>query len=53
MATQLFTPEALSALLTPGIGERWAAVQERLHPLLAELAERVGAAAGQRFARQW
>jgi hypothetical protein len=49
----LFSPEALSSLLTPGIGERWAAVQEQLHPILAELAGRVGEEAGRRFPRQW
>src|SRR5689334_2759246 len=53
MSTRLFTQEALSSLLTPGIAERWAAVQERLHPLLAELAARVGDEAGGRFPRQW
>lgn len=49
----LFTQEALSALLTPGAAERWAAVEERLHPAMAGLAERVRAAAARRHPRLW
>ncbi|MFQ3661189.1 MAG: hypothetical protein SNJ69_02225 [Chloroflexaceae bacterium] len=49
----LFSPEALAALTTPGVTERWTAVQERLHPLLAALAEQVRAAALRRYPRQW
>lgn len=53
MSTPLFTPEALGALNVPGVAERWAAVQERLHPPLAALAEQVGAAAARRLPRLW
>ncbi len=49
----LFPPEALAALATPGVAERWAAVQARLHPALAALAEHVRAAAARRFPREW
>jgi hypothetical protein len=49
----LFTQESLSSLLTPGATERWEAVQERLHPALAALAEQVRAAAARRLPRQW
>lgn len=49
----LFTQEALESLLTPGAAERWAAVEERLHPALVALAEQVRAAATARFPRQW
>jgi hypothetical protein len=51
--TPLFPPESLAALGVPGIAERWAAVQERLHPRLVALAEQVSAAAAERFPRQW
>jgi len=50
---QLFPPAALAALATPGVGERWAAVQERLHPALAQLAEQLRVAAARRYPRQW
>jgi hypothetical protein len=49
----LFPPEALAALLTPGAAERWAAVEQRLHPHLAALAEQLRAVAARRFPRQW
>lgn len=49
----LFPPEALAALTTPGVAERWTAVQERLHPLLAALADQVRVAAMRRYSRQW
>jgi hypothetical protein len=49
----IFPPEALSALAAPGAAERWAAVQEQLHPRLVALAEQVGAAAAGRFPRLW
>ncbi|MCU0490196.1 MAG: AAA family ATPase [Chloroflexaceae bacterium] len=49
----IFPPESLAALLSPGINERWAAVQEQLHPRLATLAERVQAEAARRLPRQW
>lgn len=48
-----FTPEVLGALLVPGIGERWAAVQARLHPALAALAEALRAEGLRRFPREW
>ncbi|GAB4192699.1 MAG: AAA family ATPase [Roseiflexaceae bacterium] len=53
LTTPAFTPEALAALLVPGVGERWAAVQERLHPLLAALAEQLRAEAARRLPREW
>ena len=34
-----FTPELLAALNVPGVHERWAAVQQHLHPALLALAE--------------
>lgn len=49
----LLPPTALAALTTPGVAERWAAVQAQLHPALATLAERVRTAALARFPRQW
>jgi MoxR-like ATPase len=49
----LFGPESLEALHVPGVGERWAAVQERLHPQLAALAERLAAAASRRAPQLW
>ncbi|MEI7644724.1 MAG: GTPase [Chloroflexales bacterium] len=53
MMPQLFTPDCLSSLLTPGVSERWAAVQERLHPALVDLAEQVRAAATASLPRIW
>jgi hypothetical protein len=53
MTPPLFPEDSLAALAVPGISERWAAVQERLHPRLAELAEQVSAAAARRFPRLW
>jgi hypothetical protein len=49
----IFPSEALQSLLTPGIAERWSAVQAALHPRLIELAEAVDKAAAQRFPREW
>lgn len=49
----LFSSEALSALTVPGVAERWAAVQEQLHPALARLAEGVREAALKRYPRLW
>jgi MoxR-like ATPase len=49
----LFPSEALATLSVPGIAERWAAVQEHLHPQLAALAGQVTVALSQRFPRQW
>lgn len=50
---QGFDRAALDALLVPGIAERWSAVQERLHPILAALAEELTVAGRQRFGREW
>ena len=47
------TAEALDSLAVPGISERWAAVQERLHPALHALAEELRAAGAARFKREW
>lgn len=49
----MLTTQALAALTTPGVAERWAAVQAQLHPTMAALAERVHTAALARFPRQW
>ena len=48
-----FTPDALAALEVPGVAERWTAVQERLHPPLAALAEALRSAGARRFPREW
>lgn len=48
-----FTPEVLGALLVPGVAERWAAVQQRLHPQLVLLAEQLHAAASRQLPRAW
>ncbi|NTU82043.1 MAG: GTPase [Chloroflexales bacterium] len=53
MSTPLFSAEALEALITPGVVERWAAVQARLHPAMAQLADQVAAAAARRHPRLW
>lgn len=50
---QGFSPAALEALLVPGVGERWSAVQERLHPVLAALAAQIDALGRARFGREW
>jgi MoxR-like ATPase len=49
----IFPLEVLQSLLTPGIAERWAAVQSDLHPRLLMLAEVVHKAATVRFPREW
>ncbi len=51
--TVLFSPDARAALQTPGVAERWQAVQEQLHPPLAALAATVIQAAAAAFPRQW
>ncbi|MFV9503296.1 MAG: McrB family protein [Oscillochloridaceae bacterium umkhey_bin13] len=51
--TPLFSAEALLALQTPGVAERWAAVQAQLHPLMVRLAEQIAAGAAQQLPRQW
>jgi MoxR-like ATPase len=48
-----FTPEVLGALEVPGVAERWAAVQERLHPALVALSEALRAAGMRQFPRAW
>src|SRR5437868_9624700 len=48
-----FTPDALAALEVLGVAERWTAVQERLHPPLAALAEALREAGARRFPREW
>src|SRR5436309_10183504 len=48
-----FTPELLEALQVSGVGERWAAVQERLHPALVALAEAMRAEGERQFPRAW
>jgi hypothetical protein len=48
-----FTTEILSAFDPPGINERWAAIQERLHPVLAALAEQISSRLARQFPRQW
>lgn len=50
---QGFSPEALAALLVPGVTERWNAVQEQLHPVLAALATRLEITGRARFGREW
>ncbi len=46
-------PEAIDAFGVAGIAERWAAVQEHVHPRLAAFAEKVQQAASWRYPRQW
>ncbi|MCG8351172.1 MAG: AAA family ATPase, partial [Chloroflexales bacterium] len=53
MTAFLFPQDALAAFGVSGITERWAAVQEHVHPRLAWLAEQVHAAAARQFPRQW
>lgn len=48
-----FTAENLATLHTPGIAERWTAVQEQLHPLLVALAEQIAGAASRRLPNTW
>jgi hypothetical protein len=48
-----FTAVTLEALLVPGVAERWAAVQERLHPALHALAEALHDAGAHAFPRAW
>lgn len=47
------TPDILAALSIPGVAERWTAVQQRLHPTLAALADVIGMEAARRFPREW
>ncbi|HEX9373631.1 MAG TPA: AAA family ATPase, partial [Roseiflexaceae bacterium] len=48
-----FTPDMLAALEVPGVAERWAAVQERLHPALVALSEALRVEGARRFPREW
>jgi hypothetical protein len=48
-----FEQAALDALSVDGVHERWNAVQERLHPVLAALAEQLDAAGRARYGREW
>jgi hypothetical protein len=48
-----FTPGLLESLLVAGTHERWAAVQQRLHPALLALAEAVQAEGLRQFPRAW
>jgi MoxR-like ATPase len=48
-----FTPDVLASLLVSGVAERWAAVQERLHPQLVAIAEMLRDTAMRRFPREW
>jgi hypothetical protein len=50
---QGFTPELLESLRVAGVHERWAAVQDRLHPALLALAEALQAEGMRRFPRAW
>ncbi|NJO83541.1 MAG: hypothetical protein HC828_12465 [Blastochloris sp.] len=47
------TPDILAALHIPSVAERWSAVQQRLHPALAALAEVIRSEAARRFPREW
>lgn len=53
MMPPLFDATALAALNTPGVAERWQAVQHTLHPSLADLAAQVLQALAQTLPRQW
>jgi hypothetical protein len=48
-----FGPAILGAFDVPGVNERWAAIQERLHPALVALAEELQGRAARRLPRQW
>src|SRR3954451_13175300 len=48
-----FIDDVLASLAVPGVGERWAAVQERLHPVLEMLVDQVRVAAEAQFGREW
>jgi hypothetical protein len=49
----LLITAAEQAFAPVGVGERWAAVQELLHPVLRELAEQLAAAAAVQLPRVW
>ncbi|EFO80667.1 ATPase [Oscillochloris trichoides DG-6] len=49
----LFPPVALNSLLVPGVAERWAAVQEHLHPILVGVTEEVRRHAAAQFPQSW
>jgi MoxR-like ATPase len=48
-----FTRDMLDSLLTPGVAERWSAVQEQLHPALVALSEALRAEGVRSFPRAW
>lgn len=48
-----FTNEILETLVTPGITERWTAVQTHLHPVLIALVEQIRVEGMRRFPREW
>lgn len=48
-----FSEGALASLHTAGIGERWDAVQDQIHPQLAALAEAIHARAAAQIPRAW
>lgn len=49
----VFERSAFETLKVPGIAERWTAVQERMHPVFAALAEAVDTAARKAYPRIW
>src|SRR5215216_4217816 len=50
---QGFTPELLESLRVAGVNERWAAVQQHLHPAMLALADALQAEGVRRFPRAW
>lgn len=50
---QGFTADVLASLTVAGVAERWAAVQERLHPVLLALAEELQIAGQAQYGREW
>ena len=50
---QGFSLEAVESLCVPGVGARWTAVQQRLHPVLQRLAQEIDAAGQARLGRAW
>lgn len=48
-----FSADLLATLAEPGVGERWAAVQARLHPALLALSEQLRAAGLLHYPRAW
>lgn len=48
-----FTNEILETLVTPGLTERWTAIQTHLHPVLIALVEQLRIEGMRRFPREW